>query len=174
MAVRIDIEHLSRSISEKFRDAIGNTPTGRIIDQILLDTTRNHIRNRYPGSTHWSPDKVRIDRTSTDSGSIAIDIPGASRAFHDVVIRPINANWLTIPIVSSFINPRGKKASDIDGLFRPKDKNILAKVMDGQLVAVFALAKMAFQPQDPSLLPSDSTYQKAIEDNWIQAVFKRL
>lgn len=61
--------------------------------------------------------------------------------YHDVEILPIRAKFLTIPIHPM---AKGKKAADIDGLFKPKDKNVLAKVMNGQLVAVFALAKRAF------------------------------
>lgn len=53
---------------------------------------------------------------------------------------------------------KGKKAKDIDGLFRPKDKNVLAKVIDGQLVPIFALVKRAFQRQDTTLLPTDETF----------------
>lgn len=62
--------------------------------------------------------------------------------YHDVEILPRWRQHLTIPLHPM---AKGKKAKDIDGLFIPKDKHILAKVIDGQLVPIFALVKRAFQ-----------------------------
>ena len=62
--------------------------------------------------------------------------------YHDVEILPRWRQHLTIPLHPM---AKGKKAEDIDGLFIPKDKHILAKVIDGQLVPIFALVKRAFQ-----------------------------
>ena len=116
--------------------------TGNIIAESLLVDARTHVQIRQPGSTHWDPSNISIAETTEDSGSIDIDIPGATRAYHDVEILPRWRQNLTIPLHPM---AKGKKAEDIDGLFIPKNKNILAKVIDGQLVPIFALVKRAFQ-----------------------------
>lgn len=116
--------------------------TGNVIAESLLVDARTHVQIRQPGSTHWDPSNISISETTGDSGSIDIDIPGATRAYHDIEILPRWRQHLTIPLHPM---AKGKKAEDIAGLFRPKDKNILAKVIDGQLVPIFALVKRAFQ-----------------------------
>ena len=70
---------------------------------------------------------------------------------------------MTIPIHQSAY---GKKVSDFNDLFKPKGKNILARNVNGNLVAMFALAKSAFQKQDSSLMPTD--------DNLASGIFKAL
>lgn len=116
--------------------------TGNIIAESLLVDARTHVQIRQPGSTHWDPSNISMAETTEDSGSIDIDIPGASRAYRDIEILPRWRQHLTIPLHPM---AKGKKAEDIDGLFIPKNKHILAKVIDGQLVPIFALVKRAFQ-----------------------------
>ena len=48
---------------------------------------------------------------------------------------------LTIPMHSDAFH---HSARDFNDLFKPKGKNILARNVNGQLVAMFALAKSAF------------------------------
>ena len=95
-----------------------------------------------------------------------MDVAGASRAYHDVTILPRWKRALTIPIHASAY---GRQAKDIEGLFRPKNKNILAKVVNGELVPIFALVKRAFQPQDSTLLPTDETFAHNIGVRWMGA-----
>ena len=140
--MRIDAAKLRWDISSAIRRAIHSLRTGNIIAESLLVDARLHVQARYPGSTHWDPSNISISETTEDSGSIDIDIPGATRAYHDIEILPRWRQHLTIPLHPM---AKGKKAEDIDGLFRPRNKNILAKVIDGQLVPIFALVKRAFQ-----------------------------
>lgn len=140
--MRIDAAKLRGDISSAIRRAIQSLRTGNIIAESLLVDARLHVQERYPGSTHWDPSNISISETTEDSGSIDIDIPGATRAYHDVEILPRWRQHLTIPLHPM---AKGKKAEDIDGLFRPRNRNILAKVIDGQLVPIFALVKRAFQ-----------------------------
>lgn len=111
----------------------------------MQDETRQHISERYPGSKHWDPSKVNAASSESTSqksqGSIEVDIPGAGRAWHDVTIRPKNAEHLAIPIHSS---ARGKSPRDFTGLFKPKGKNVLMQKQDTGVVAMFALAEQAF------------------------------
>ena len=129
----------------------------------MTSTIKEHISKRYPGSKHWDPNKVKNGSSSKLNGETIVDIESAGRAYHDVTIRPIHAKNLTIPIHQSAY---GKKVSDFNDLFKPKGKNILARNVNGQLVAMFALAKSAFQKQDSSLMPTD--------DNLASGIFRAL
>lgn len=80
-----------------------------------------------------------------------------------------NGKWLTIPLHKSAY---GKTAREFKGLFKPKGKNILAQVINGSLVAIFALVKRVVQKIDKALLPSDEHYSNSIEKVWIQEFFK--
>lgn len=53
------------------------------------------------------------------SGEINIDVPGVTRAYHDVLIRPRVRKALTIPIHRASY---GKKAADFNNLFPVKRK----------------------------------------------------
>lgn len=76
-----------------------------------------------------------------------------------MTIRPVMAKALTIPIhASSF----GKKTSDFNGLFTIKGKNALFQKQGSGIVALFALAKSAFQKQDPTLAPSDEKLAEGV------------
>ena len=107
----------------------------------MTKSVKNWVQQRYPGSKHYDPSKVNQGDSSGVIGTVNVDIPGISRAYHDVTIRPIRARALTIPIHQSAY---GKKSADFNDLFKPKGKNILARNVNGQLVAMFALAKSAF------------------------------
>lgn len=143
------IVDLLRRVAKQLTDK-----SGKVMSDSMTTTVKEHISKRYPGSKHWDPNKVSLGDYSKDVGVTNVDIPGAGRAYHDVTIKPIRAKALTIPIHSSAY---GKKAADFKDLFKPKDKNILAQNQGGHLVALFALAKSAFQKQDSSLMPTDES-----------------
>ena len=118
----------------------------------MTKAVKNWVQQRYPNSQHWDPNKVTQGDSLGVIGTTNVDIPGASRAYHDVVIKPVRARHLTIPIHQIAY---GKKVSDFNDLFKPKGKNILARNVNGNLVAMFALATSAFQKKDSSLMPPD-------------------
>lgn len=64
--------------------------SGDLMSRELQEKTREHLRERFPGSEHWNPAKVSMQAGSKTGsgaeGSADVDIPGASRAYHDVVI----------------------------------------------------------------------------------------
>ena len=73
------------------------------------------------------------------SGEAVVKIPGASRAFHDVTIRPRFRRALAIP----FPIARGKKPSDYQDAFQVKTRDgrgFLAQKQGSQLVFLFTLA----------------------------------
>ena len=129
----------------------------------MTKAVKNWVQQRYQNSQHWDPNKVTQGDSLGVIGTTNVDIPGAGRAYHDVIIRPVRAKMLTIPMHSDAFH---HSARDFNDLFKPKGKNILARNVNGQLVAMFALAKSAFQKQDSSLMPTD--------DNLAGGIFKAL
>lgn len=132
--------------------------SGRLIQGSLVEQTRRHVQTIYPGSKHYDPGKVQPGEASNgnvSSGEAQIDIPGITRAYRDLDIRPRFRQSLTIPMHSMAY---GKKASEIDGLFVVKKKDgkaFLAKDIGGNLAFMYFLAKHVHQRRDPRLLPSD-------------------
>ena len=167
----VNLSNISQRVQEAIKNAFQDTieHSGSVIVQALLTATRNHISMRYPGSTHWNPNKVvegQSQSTTTNAnGSIEVKIPGASRAYHDVVIKPIRARHLAIPIHAASY---GKKPADFEGLFKIKGKNALFQKHGSGIVALFALAKQANQKQDSTLLPKDDTYATNISERLTQ------
>lgn len=132
---------------------------GKTASESMTDNVKQHLQQRFPASKHFDPNKVSLGDYSKDVGVTNVDIPGAGRAYHDVTIKPVSARHLTIPIHQSAY---GKKAADFNDLFKPKGKNILARNVNGNLVAMFALAKSAFQKKDPTIMPSDENLASSI------------
>ena len=136
---------------------------GSTISKVLTSTTRNHISNRFPGSTHYNPDKITEGESKMSvngaTGESIINIPGFSRAWHDITIRPVNAKMLAIPIHREAY---GKSPKQFYNLFGVRGKKVLFKNDNGTLVGMFALANSAFQPQDSTIAPSDETYANEI------------
>lgn len=76
--------------------------------------------------------------------ALDIDIPGASRAWHDIDIYPKNGAYLAIPLLPE---AEGLSPSAFSGLFRPWRKgggekmNVLALKNGSSLVFMYALSK---------------------------------
>lgn len=86
-------------------------------------TVKNHFTAIYPGSQHYSPDKVhdgQVQNGESPEASIDIDVPGVTRAYHDMHIRPRFKKHLTIPIHRASY---GKSASSFSDLIYIKKKN---------------------------------------------------
>lgn len=132
--------------------------SGKVMTEALTFTTKNHVSTIYPGSQHWSHSKVTRGSSSGNQGEVNVAIPGATRAYHDINIRPVKAKSLTIPLHQAAY---GKRASDIPGLFKIKSKRgneLLARNEGGNLVLMYALSKHVHQKQDKRLMPSDDSF----------------
>lgn len=152
------IEYGLKSIFSRIVDNISRNFSG-IASDTMTNSVKNWVQQRYPNSKHWDPNKVTSDKGVGLEGITNVDIPGASRAYHDINIRPVRAKMLTIPMHSDAFH---HSARDFNDLFKPKGKNILARNVNGQLVAMFALAKSAFQKKDSSLMPTDENLASGI------------
>lgn len=143
--------------------------SGKLMQNAMVWTVRNHFRTIYPDSQHYSPDKVTdgaATNGSTPTAEAIIDVPGVTRAYHDITILPKVRRALTIPCHRSAY---GKSARDFDHTFIVHKKDghaFIAQNKGGALVALFNLVQRAFQRQDTRLMPSDQT----LADN----VFARL
>ena len=152
------IEQGISAILKRVADQL-NRDSGKVASESMTKSVKNWVQQRYPGSKHYDPSKVNQGDSLGVIGTVNVDIPGISRAYHDVTIRPVRARHLTIPMHQSAY---GKKVSDFNDLFKPKGKNILARNVNGNLVAMFALAKSAFQKKDSSLMPTDENLASGI------------
>lgn len=127
------------------------------------------------GSNHFNPSKVHDPIIEGDTVGVPIYVAGISRALHDIVINPVEAKSLAIPMHESAYgispreyNDRHPKGTQ-EALFRPKEKDYLAKKDEsGNLVVMYLLRKSVHQAQDASLLPPDdqinNTVMEAITD----------
>ena len=129
------------------------------------------------GSNHFNPSKVHDPIVEGDTVGVPIYVPGITRALHDIVINPIEAKSLAIPIHESAygISPREYNARHPKGtpeaLFRPKEKDYLAKKDEsGNLVVMYLLRNSVNQAQDETLLPPNEDMNKAVMDAVSRAV----
>lgn len=126
----------------------------------IANCIKRHFQTRFPGSKHYSPDKVRAEGTE-----VIVDVPGVTRAYHDMNIKPVHAQHLAIPLHRSAY---GIKPTEIPNLFYTKNKagtEMLAKTEGGALVVMYILKDSVFQRQDPTIMPTDITMVEAVKRN---------
>lgn len=155
---------------------------GKALQELLAQWMRdlNAARSKH-GSNHFTPEDVHEPVVEESTVSVPIFTPGITRALHDIVIRPVEANALAIPVHADAYgtSPREYNLNHPKGtpeaLFRPKDKDYLAKNDGGKLVVMYLLRNSVHQPQDPSLLPSEeqmaSTVMEAVS-NAVKAILE--
>lgn len=140
--------------------------SGKVIQIAVASTIKRHFQSIYPGSTHYSPDKVTLKEAAGSRATVGVDVPGITRAYRDLDIRAKNAKRLAIPMHRQAF---GVSPRDVPGLFYAKNKKgteMLAKTEGGSLVVMYVLKESVHQKRDPGLMPSDKT----LADN----VFARL
>lgn len=142
---------------------------GIALQELLKEWMRDLDSSRSKhGSNHYTPTGVHAPEVKNDTFTVGIFIPGITRALHDIVIRPIEAQSLAIPMHAdaygispkeyNLNHPKGTK----EALFRPKKKDYLAKNDAGRLVVMYLLRKSVHQDQDETLLPPDSEMNSTI------------
>lgn len=145
------VKEILRSITNK----LSTNEAKKVMAVSAADTIKKHFQAIYPGSKHYSPDKVSVN----GQNEVVIAVPGITRALHDLHIRPKNGKYLTIPMHREAygISPR-----DMSDLFYTKNKKgteMLAKVEGGSLslVVMYILKESVFQKRNPNLLPTQQT-----------------
>ena len=109
---------------------------------------------------------MTVKEVAGSSATINIDVPGITRAYHDLDIRAKNAKHLAIPMHREAF---GVSPKDVPGLFYTKNKKgteMLAKTEGGALVVMYILKESVHQERDPGLMPSDKT----LADNIFAAI----
>lgn len=129
----------------------------------MKEKVQETFKKNYPNSTHYDPNKVTVaQRAVNGEAQTYVDVPGITRAYHDLTIKPKLRKWLTIPMHRAAY---GKKATDINDLFvvRKKDGNAFLAKKDGSgLAFMYVLAKKAFQKRNSGLMPHDDELADAI------------
>ena len=141
---------------------------GKALQDLLKQWMRDLDSARSThGSNHFSPSKIHNPTVDDDTVSVSISIPGITRALHDIVINPIEAKQLAIPVSEEAygIAPREYNSRHPKTLFKPKGKDWLAKKDDsGNLVLMYILKDQVHQNQDASLLPTQDEMTKTVYD----------
>lgn len=146
---------------------------GYALQEVLADWMReveaNHPSRFGKRLNHFTPDGVLDPVVEGNSVAVPITIAGITRALHDLVIRPVEAKMLAIPLHADAYgiqprewNDKHPKGSE-DALFRPKGKDWLArKGQNGSLVLMYALKNEVTQPRDETLLPPADKMANAV------------
>lgn len=150
---------------------------GKALQELLAQWMRDldSARSKH-GSNHFTPTGVHEPVVEENTVSVPIFIPGITRALHDIVIRPVEANSLAIPVHADAYgtSPREYNSNhpkgSTDALFRPRGKDYLAKNDGGELVVMYLLRKSVHQKQDETLLPPNEEMNKAVMDAVLKAV----
>lgn len=142
-----------------------------------LNASRHNPLNSGRSSNHFSPNKVLDPVISQDAATVAVAIPGISRAYHDIDIYPKEASALAIPLHASAygISPRENNDRGIYKLFRIKKDGVPGNVLyrndeDGSLIPMYALTQHVHQVRDPSLMPTETQMTTAGLDGVAMAV----
>lgn len=140
--------------------------TGLFIHELIKQhiLKQSNLR-RKPGATgprHLDPKKVRLLSSSPITGIlIQIDIPGISRAYRPITIRPKHSKYLAIPLKPQYGAAR-KFAQDLFFYKTKAGNKALAYVSSGKLVVTHILKSSVYQPKDPTLLPDPKTLERLI------------
>lgn len=121
--------------------------SGKAISDGLLWTVRHHFKTIYPGSQHYNPDKVQPNETSNGenpSASVTVDVPGVTRAYHDMHIRPKFRKYLSIPIHRSSYGKSPRQFNDLVFIQKKNGNKLLAQNLGTGLVFLFALKSYVF------------------------------
>lgn len=150
---------------------------GKALQELLAEWMRqlNSSRSKH-GSNHWNPSGIHEPVVDGDNVSVPIFIPGITRALHDIVINPVEAKALAIPVSESAygmspreynnVHPKGTK----EALFRPKGKDYLAKNDNGSLVVMYILRGSVHQNQDETLLPPNDQMNHTISESVSESI----
>lgn len=160
---------MGEGVKEKTRDYLGELALSR-------HATANRLGASPTGFLAEAARAVEATPVEADAGGAGFTInhPGMARAFGDVTIVPINAQYLTIPINALAYGRRvgefgGKVVLLMEGGHRETSERKRKPIpLD---LPVFFLVRSVTQHQDRTLLPSDSEWKSAAIDagiEWIE------
>ena len=185
MKIDVEVKLPSIDVDQKIKNGMNSIL--RAAGTNLAKCIRRHMRHLNASrhsplsggrsSNHFSPDKVSEPRISNDAVTVAINIPGITRAYHDIDIYPVEANALAIPLHESAygISPREANDRGTYRLFRIKKDGVPGNVLyrndeDGSLIPMYALTQHVHQVRDPSLMPTNKQLTDEALDGAVAAV----
>lgn len=179
MPIKIEMKAEMSKKLQKFLASLGDAGRAHMWSGAAaqLDADfRAHIR-QYSKSHHKTADKLGAMRTghlehaaesvevthTADAATVAVRSPGITRAFRSLVIRPVSASALTIPIHALAYGKRVRELARNTPIFRPKKKNYLATIQDGKITVLYLLRRAANIKQDRSILPSNAAILASVK-----------
>lgn len=173
MNVEVTVVDRARPVIDRLVQAMG--ASGRadlngVAANALKVAIQRHIRG-YVMSKHMTAHRFGAQPTrhyeagaaaisfaaNDEEGVVTIPIPGISRAFGDVSIRPgPGKKALTLPLAAvAYGRTVGEVRAMGWNVFRPKGKDyLMGSNGEGEAVPLFSLRAGVLQRRDPSLLPT--------------------
>ena len=158
--------------------SVGATALSILLRRHLLREA--HVRHKWSELLHAAPTHhiskgaARIfSRSTPTSATVTIPIAGISRAFHPLVITPVKAHCLTIPVAqASYGHTVRELRHNGWSIFRVKNHDILMGHPKGEKASqtLYALKKRVTIPQDRTLLPTDDEIASAINSAIITSI----
>ena len=151
-----------------------------LIDRYLrrIAPTRHKTADRLGASRTGHLERNTSFHATSEYAEVIIPIPGISRAFKDLSIKPKDKLFLTLPIASQSYGKTTKEMRSLGWmLFRPPAKGahktsekkyseyqdlLLGNLPDEKAVPLYLLKKRVEQRQDRTLLPSDAEMDESI------------
>lgn len=164
----IDNKSAEAGLADILRRILLDPDVATTIQQSMLSTIKGHFSQRFPGSSHYDPSKVVPSETSKNVAAIDINIPGVSRAYHDIDIYPRTASALAIPMNHLAIGRSPREFSNLTFIKKKNGNAFLAQNNGGNLTFMYYLSKHVHQRQDSSIMPTNKT----LIDNLIRDVGK--
>lgn len=157
-------EQLGPDGRTEINDAAGASVYGLVARHLRDVAVTRHATARRLGAVptgHLEAAAKSLQRSAdADSATLTINSPGFSRVFNPILIRPVKAKALTIPIHPWAYGKTVYTVSRTHPVFRPGKTRILATTDDkGNLIPLYALVKQVVLQQDRTLLPDDDQLQ---------------
>lgn len=156
---------------------------GRIDLHAAMGTEVQQVTASHVGALERSPDsllkklgaaptnfyKHAAERTESpaalasdgNAATLTLNWPGVKRAFQTIVVVPVNAKALAIPMDRLAVGRSPRDCWAELGLFIPKGKDFIAMRVGNQIKMMWLLRRSVTQPQNRALLPSDAQWQEA-------------
>ena len=144
--------------------------SGKQLAEGLASKTKQHFQKRWPGSTHFSPSKVKLGISRGSTGEAVIDAAGITRAYHDIDIFPKSAKSLSIPIHKAAY---GKSPRQLEGTFIVHKRDgsaFIAQSQGGSLAFLYVLKQHVHQRMDKTMMPSDDSLAEAALSRALQTL----
>lgn len=153
--------NLKSIVYQSFLNTLAELATDEIrryisTNQFRYSKTKNKLGIPTTPHMNYSPNNVSNRGCTSQFINISLNIKGIERNFRPITIIPKKGKYLTIPTDKESYN---KSPKSFNNLFKPKNKNILAKTdktKPNGLKVLYSLTRQVNQPMDNTMLPKES------------------